>query len=51
MRSPLAAGTADFVSSDFPINHGVHDLLTFYLGQALGRVGDYYSVRPTIIEP
>ena len=48
MRGQPAAGTVDYYS--FPEHwwrHSTHDLRPFELARELGRIPDYYSVRPT----
>lgn len=47
-----AAGTADYKECRFPIfdckEHKEHDVDPYSLAVKLGRMDDYYSVRPTI---
>jgi len=48
LRNQPAAGTADYYS--FPEHwwrHSIHDLRPFEIARELGRIPDYYSVRPT----
>ena len=47
MTEAPAGGTADFKAFTFPgVGHTFHDVLPFFTAQQLGRVNDYYSVRP-----
>lgn len=47
-----AAGTADYKECRFPIfdckEHKEHDVDPYSLAVKLGRMDDYYSIRPTI---
>ena len=48
MRSQPAAGTVDYYSfPEYWWQHSTHDLCPFGLARELGRIPDYYSVRPT----
>ena len=48
---PPSGGTVDWWSPDSFFNamfrHRPHDVVTYELGKGLGRVADYYSVRPS----
>ena len=42
------AGTVDYYAfPDNPIRHFLHDLEPFWYARDLGRIGDYYKVRPS----
>ena len=48
MRNQPVAGTVDYYSfPEYWWLHATHDLRTFELARELGRIPDYYSVRPT----
>lgn len=49
MRNAPAAGSADYKACPNPpfcSDHYLHDVATFELAEKLGRVDDYYDVRP-----
>ena len=52
IRNLPAAGSADYAHSEWgnKINHYNHDVKPYELAEKLGRIRDYYKVRPILIE-
>lgn len=48
MLNMPTAGTVDYYAfPDNVIKHFLHDLEPFWYARDLGRIGDYYAVRPS----